>query len=305
MKFLRSLFFLLLIAGISKAQPPGSKKLNPTPKGQASLPNQPLVSKKGEPYLPEEKDCALTIDATPFLEYTGKLLSGAGSTAPTAAFPANFPMTITAKYFKNPNYAYRFRARVGTLSQTYRNTVIDNAQTAADTLYTTDSKRVRGTNITLSAGFEKRRGKTRLQGYYGAEAVLSFSSSSVDYTYGNAFTNTQTSVYTTDFEQPSATGFASSLKSNRPGATKNGSVIGLGARAFGGIEYFILPKISLGIELGWGITYKIGNDGFVRNEYWDNVGGSTRQRQITKSGGTYLGIDTDNSGGQLLLNFYF
>lgn len=269
------------------------------------LAQQGLQSKKGEPYLPEAKDCGITVDATPFLEYTGKLLSGGGATAPTAAFPANFPLTLTGKYFKNPGYAYRMRARIGTMSQTYRNTVINNAQSTTDTVYTTDSKKMKGTNITLSMGFEKRRGKTRLQGYYGAEGVLSLASSSVEYSYGNAFSNTQTSVTTTDFETPSATGYASSLKNSRPGAVKNGATIGIGARAFGGVEYFFLPKMSLGIELGWGLTYRFTNDGFVRNEYWDNVGGNTRQRQITKSGGNFFGIDTDNSGGQLLLNFYF
>lgn len=266
---------------------------------------QELKSAKGENYLPEEKDFGLSIDANPFLGYLGGLMSNNGATPPTAQSLANAPFTITGKYFTKPDFAYRARLRIGVMNQTFRNTVINNANTSVDTAYTNDSKKVRGTEVNLGFGFEKRRGKTRLQGYYGAEGNIHFSSSSTEYSYGNSFTNTNTSIFTTDFETPSATGFSSGLSNNRIGAVKNGNTLGIGLRGFAGVEYFILPKMSLGAELGWGLTFRVTNDGFIRTEYWDNVSSNTRQRQLNKAGGNYFGIDTDNSGGRLMLHFYF
>ena len=62
-----------------------------------------LLSKKGEPILPEAKDWALSVDASPFLTYTGKLLSNDGADAPAVNSLANYPLTIGGKYFISAN----------------------------------------------------------------------------------------------------------------------------------------------------------------------------------------------------------
>jgi hypothetical protein len=266
---------------------------------------QDLKSKKGENYLPEQKDYCLSIDAAPFLNYAGAIFSNNGAISPSANSLANSPFTITGKYFTKNDFAYRGRIRVGLQSQTFRNNVINNANTQVDTTYTNDTKKVSSNAINLSFGFEKRKGKTRLQGYYGAEAMIMIASGKSSYSYGNNFTNTQTSIFTTDFDTPINTGFQSSLTNTRIGEVKEGNTFGIGARAFAGVEYFILPKISIGAELGWGLMFRNTNDGYFRTEYWDNANSTTKQRQLTKAGGNYLGIDTDNSGGALILNFYF
>lgn len=267
--------------------------------------SQELKSKKGENYLPEEKDYSLSIDAAPFLNYVGAIFSNNGAISPSPNALANSPFTITGKYFKKNDFAYRGKIRVGLQSQTFRNTVINNANTQVDTTYTSDTKKVSSNAINLSFGFEKRKGKTRLQGYYGAEAMLMIATGKTSYSYGNNFTNTQTSIFTTDFDTPINTGFQSSLANTRIGEVKNGNTFGIGARAFAGVEYFILPKISIGAELGWGMVFRNTNDGYFRTEYWDNANSTTKQRQLTKAGGNYLGIDTDNTGGALILNFHF
>jgi len=61
---------------------------------------QDLTSKKGEPILPEAGDWAIGIDATPFLNYAGQLLSTSGSSAPTWNF-LNGNNTIIGKMFKD------------------------------------------------------------------------------------------------------------------------------------------------------------------------------------------------------------
>ena len=86
-----------------------------TPPDSATEPT--LMSKRGEPILPEAKDWALSVDASPFLTYTGKLLSTTGSDAPAVNALANYPLTIGGKYFISSKQAYRARVRIGVFSQ--------------------------------------------------------------------------------------------------------------------------------------------------------------------------------------------
>src|SRR5213078_3256268 len=52
----------------------------------------------------------------------------------------------------------------------------------------TDTKKTSSMGITLGAGIQKSRGKGRLHGIYGAEAVISFTGSEkTTYEYGNSF----------------------------------------------------------------------------------------------------------------------
>lgn len=263
-----------------------------------------IKSKKGENYLPEEKDCALQIDAAPFLNYMGQLLSTNGASAPSINSAGVYPFTIGAKYFKSANFAYRGKARVGVVSNTIKNAVINNAKTNTDTFYTSDSRIAKQTNVMLSVGFEKRRGKTRLQGYYGAEAALIIGAGSQRYSYGNSITKDNPSVYTTNFDEKTSTGYANALQSSRVTYVKNGATFGLGVRGFVGAEYFIFPKVSIAAEFGWGLAYKNTNDGYYTTERYDAA------NQIVKSntpisGSSTFGIDTDNTGGQIMMSFHF
>jgi hypothetical protein len=263
-----------------------------------------IKSRKGENFLPEEKDCALLVDATPVLNYMGQLLSTNGSTSPTFNSAGVYPFTIGAKYFKSATLAYRVKARVGVVSNTVKNTVISNVKTTTDTFYTSDSKTSKQTNVLLSFGFEKRRGKTRLQGYYGAEAALIIGASSQKYSYGNSITKDNPSVYTTNFDEKTATGYANSLQSARMINVKNGATFGLGVRGFVGVEYFIAPKLSIGGEFGWGLVFKNTNDGYYTKERYDAASQIIRN-STPISGSSSFGIDTDNSGGQIMMNFHF
>jgi hypothetical protein len=107
----------------------------------------------------------------------------------------------------------------------------------------------------------------------------------------------------TDFEKTAAIGFESSLQSVRVSSIKQGTLFGIGARAFVGAEYFIFPKISLGAELGWGFAYINQNDGLITTESWNTT--ATIKDGVPFAGSNSFGIDTDNSGGQILLTFHF
>lgn len=276
----------------------------------AQIPPQPaadalLLSKKGEPILPEAKDFALSIDASPFLTYTGKLLSATGADAPVINSLANYPLTIGGKYFISPKQAYRARVRIGIVSQTLSNSVIDNQNTSLDTLYIKDSRKVSSTDVTLAFGKEFRRGKTRLQGFYGGEGIIGISTGKSIYTYGNAFSNLNVSPTSTNFVSPTSLGYASAAANNRIQSESNGTGIKIAARAFVGAEYFIFPKMSIGVEFGFSLMYYNQNDGKLSTESWDAANGSVKNKTLAKSGTKGFGVDNDNSGGAIMLNFHF
>lgn len=303
---------------------------------------QDLTSKKGEQMLPEEKDWAIGVDATPFLQYMGNFFGKTTTNnAPTFNF-LTYNQTITGKYFVSAQTAYRASLRIGLGSNTSREMVSDRAYVApgpnASTGYPSAPAMKENvwkqsqTNIGLAVGIEKRRGKTRLQGYYGAELGINFSSSKDKFTYGNAL-STDTAgaafpIYVSTDDNMGA-GNVTTLGIPgiiTPGGTtvnarvterKNGAVFAVGVRAFVGVEYFILPKISLGGEFGWGLALATG--GKTKTTYESIGNGGTAATPVEQVGTTtiegskqgFFELDTDNANSifgpsaSLRLNFHF
>jgi len=292
---------------------------------------QDLTSKKGEPILPEAGDWGLGIDANPFLEYAGNFF---GKTTTNVAPTFNFlvPFQITGRYFKDATTVYRGSVRIGFGTVTERNMVTDRlaAYTNTTNTYPTNAAEVEnvwkssGNVIALSGGLEMRKGKTRLQGYYGGELGILFGSSKDKFEYGNALNSSTTTPVGVDLADDAFTGSGNILTGlnigNVPGVDarvierKNGSQFGIGLRGFIGVEYFLLPKISLGGEFGWG--FMMINNGkssaTVESQALNSAGtfvnGET-ELEGAKSGEWYLDTDNNNSvwgpAGTLRLNFYF
>src|SRR6218665_1665807 len=160
---------------------------------------QDLTSKKGEPILPEAGDWGIGIDATPFLQYAGNFFGKTTSnTAPTFNFFAS--QTISGKYFIDAQTAYRGSVRLGFGGNTQRRTVDNRSINSGAGSYPDPAAMVENvykrsnTAIGLAVGIEKRKGKTRLQGYYGGEIGIYVSSSKDRFTYGNALNPVSTST---------------------------------------------------------------------------------------------------------------
>jgi hypothetical protein len=243
---------------------------------------QDLTSKKGEPYLPEAKDWAISIDATPFLNYIGNVFSHDSSRnrAPVASWLNTNNMQITGKYFKDEKTAYRASVRVGFYSTKQVAQIADASQTGTISypnlpIYKQDIMNDRGHYVGVGFGMEKRKGKTRLQGYYGADAWLFTSGHSLKYEYGNALNSggggasqvLPSTGTTTDFGSNTVLASVTRFKSNLNGVTDSygtqarvtnvsmGQTFGIGVRGFIGAEYFMFPKIALGFEYGWGLGF--------------------------------------------------
>jgi len=322
---------------------------------------QDLTSKKGEPFLPEAKEWSIGIDANPFLNYLGNFF---GKTGPNVAPSFNnysLNQTITGKYFKDASTAYRATLRVGLNNQKNKNAVDEfvaptvlTAALAETPEQKFDVRRASTRNIVLGVGLEKRRGKTRLQGFYGADLLIWGGNTRERFKYGNDLTqsdnastafnenldatngtystnwNTVNALYNTNVVTESAPGAGDAaagfnrVESARALKRKTNGVIGVGVRAFIGVEYFVAPKVSIGGEFGWGLGYQLNTK---NKATWDaegtgtaagstQTGGEIKTKDATNGGGRFI-IDTDRNAinsatynllggsGNIRLNFYF
>lgn len=249
---------------------------------------QNLKSKKGEAYLPETGDWALGIDATPFLSYVGNLLNGNFSnTAPGMNFLTT-NQTITGKYYKDAKTAYRGSLRIGMGSTKVDSIVQGVAESAL--MYTNTTKN--STNdIYLSGGLEFRKGNTRLQGYYGGELGFGIGGSKLTKSWGE--------------------GLSDKNNTTRLLESKSGSMFTLGLRAFVGVEYFIIPKLSIGGEFGWGLGLVTTGKGSSKSEYWDSTNQKVANTEAKTGKQSEFRLDTDNNNsvfgpaGSLRITFHF
>jgi len=277
-----------------------------------------LTSKKGEAYLPEAGDWALGFDGTPFLNYAGNMFNGNTNNSVNATWVGNNPsMTIVGKYFKDETTAYRVKVRIGfgsTTTTSINDTVGMNPDFAPQGSTLTgeveDEMKTSNFMFTIGGGIEKRRGNTRIQGFYGGEILFSIGSSGEEYTYGDAGSGTSTSgtlhnpIYW-DFNTASQT-----IGGERTTKVTNGSTMQIALRGFIGVEWFIAPKVSVAAEYGWGLAMSSTGTGEEdTEEYTIALPGGTTESLITRKhntgGNSSFGIDTDNNGGVITIMFHF
>ncbi len=270
---------------------------------------QDLTSKKGEPILPEAGDWGLSVDASPFLQYAKGFIGNFNAGGQTISWNSlTTPVTISGKMFTDEKTAYRGTVTLGTSSKKYSAFVTDNTSTATPPATKEDTYKKGGPAVWLAGGIEMRRGKTRLQGYYGGEFGIGFGSTKETYTYGNAFSATVTNPNTTDW---SAWGGASNGGGSRTLSTKSGSTISLGLRGFIGAEYFVLAKMSIGGEFGFGLGLTTTGEGETVTESL-NTAGTGGQSTTTKTGksssmdfGANDNFNVFGGSGSVKLNLYF
>lgn len=290
---------------------------------------QDLTSKKGENYLPQAGDYAIGIDAVPVLNYIGNFFGKTNdNTYAGGIWNFNNPnMTITGKYFVEDGMAYRLGLRLGWGSQTSKVMVDDRTDNPATNPWpevaaeVENKMKMSATNINLTAGLEWRKGTTRLQGFYGAEVGIMLGASGEKYTYGNELSNDVTTPIAVtaadDFggNINTITDGSGALVDSRNLTVKNGLTFGLGVRAFIGAEYFIIPKLSLGGEFGWGIGFMMQGKSTITSEALGTRDGATALsvEEISSEGAksSSFGFDTQNVNplfgpvGRLNLTFHF
>lgn len=319
----------------------------------AILNAQDLTDKKGRLILPEGGDWSIGVDATPFINIVKDVVHiGAAGTHYAPLFNGinntNPTYSITGKYFIDNTTAYRGIVRI--FDQAVTNVAyIDKMNTGTPTAQTwpngidpeqvKDVQSLKNWAVGVGGGLEKRKGtKYKLQGYYGGEASLIVAGSGEKYKYGNELVNNSVTTsaaddgvaaYSTDF---GTNIFSSADHDSRTLSVKNGKTVALAVRGFVGVEYFVLPKMSIGGEFGWGFGYAVTGRSTTTVEgvdWLDDAGavigagaGQTVEDVKVKTGGKtknfFFGSDRNNTGapgqywmnsyspaGNLSLNFYF
>ena len=237
----------------------------------------------------------------PFLAYLGNAFNNSTYNAPSTQFTLG-DRTLYGKYFLAPDTAIRARARIEMYTDVDKAAVTDDGQDLEDfdsSETVTDERYFRNANVDLRAGLEKRRGHKRLQGFYGVEANLGVRRHSSLYTYGNEFDSDNPNPTTSTFTGGSYSATGRVLES-RPGGT-----LTLGGRGFAGAELFIAPRVSLGGEFGYALTYALTGSGKTIVESYDAVDEDTIQQTFDEPGGASFDMDTDNLDGSIFLLVHF
>jgi hypothetical protein len=261
-----------------------------------------MVSKKGINILPEQGEIAVGMNATPFLAYIGGFFSGAGAGAPTVNFAQNIANTnaFYVKYMLSENSAIRvhFNYAHGNNTALFTQPKSTLSYDPMHPEYVQDEVTNKNNNFLLGLGYEGRRGKGRVQGYYGAEVLIGKSSNLTDYKYGNAIDG--------NFNTPAIhNAYIAGGQRVTSDLTSNAFIIGL--RPYIGVEYFVAAKVSLGGEFGYAMVVNKDINRTTVYEYWD---GASNKVQSVKTESTLGGFHNKNMGadnlfGAINVFFYF
>jgi hypothetical protein len=262
----------------------------------------PIMSKRGFPILPQGGDWGISFNAIPVLNYVGNSFNNTVGNSISAAFPAT--NVITARKFTDDNTAYRamLRLDLGTTTNKFNSTndVAKNAD--PNSTATVEDKEVsKNSNIQIGGGLEKRKGMGRVQGIYGAMAMIGFGrgagigAGTHTYTYGNSFSSTTPTPTSHNFDGNATTPGTRTTKSQTAGGFMIGVV------GFIGAEYFIAPKLSLGAEFQWGPSYSMTGKSTTTTE--DFSTGVVKSTTTTTAGGSSLNVGTGVTS--INLNFFF
>ena len=181
--------------------------------------------KKDLSNLPQAGDWAIGIDASPFFRYAGNFFSQNGNSyVPAFTFTAQYPSSIFLK-FKTSS------------TTTIRAILIIGASQAVNKIYTNDSTKPNtdaysALNIGGIIGIEKNKSVVgRISAYYGAQIGIQ----KIPFENGSMYGKR---VYTDQSNE------------NLNYKEFGGNTAKFSATGFGGLEWYIVPRVALSGELG-------------------------------------------------------
>lgn len=272
--------------------------------GTANAQVEQITSKNGVPVLPEAGTFAIGFDALPFLRFAGNMFNGNTNNSPFAGFAnqggAGAGGTLYGKYFLSETSAIRGRLSINqSTNQNVNRVILDGQAVPQANIEVEDELITNNFGLQLGGGMEFRRGKGRLIGVYGGEALIGLNTSNESYTYGN--------LITANNQAPTTTNFGGNLVGNsRVTSRTNPNSFSLGAFGFAGVEYFFAPQISIGAEFTLGLRYTGTNRSEVVREEWEaNSAAIITVTDLNAGNLTNFGIATGVWGGSINLMFHF
>lgn len=267
-----------------------------------------LISKNGHEVLPQPGEIAIGFSALPVFNYVGNLFTGGGNTISGVNYP-NQPQAgplgltpmgnaIWLKKMVDAHTAYRARVQFNFSNISQKHVVAANELTPNpySPQFATDYTHTKNASVLLALGLEKRRGSSRVQGIYGGELLVGFYQTVITSDYGNAMD--------VNFNTPVS--YAGAYNgSSRVTKQNMGMLFFAGARAFGGIEYFFAPKVSVSGELGYTLGISTTTAQVNTYQVWDSGAQATKtyKTQASPSHVQGYGIGLDNINANV--NFFF
>lgn len=273
-------------------------------------------------YTPKTGDYAISISAIPMTQYIGQFFNGAlannyaefggqayiGGDVNTMPFRKIAPlMSVSGKYFLDKETAVRVNLGLiyqRTFTKSYSNDDAEHAINPFSQKKVIDTYLSKNNGLSLMAGLEKRAGKERLQGIYGAGLLVAATTAIDKYTYGNAITDINQAPSESNGGTVAAmNGFAYNrlIKDYNLGATWHAGIV-----TFVGVEYFFMPKMSIGGEVNFTALASFDKAQYQELEGFSTVDVARREwTELVSPSSNQITIGTGNIGANVTLNFYF
>jgi hypothetical protein len=276
----------------------------------ATAQDDPLTGKKGQPILPEKGDIGLGVNMIPFFNWFGNAFNGTNTSPGNANtfggdnkfFQIFGNSVIMGKYMLSEKSAVRisFGFNVGSIHQSMY--VQDDASNSVLDMVLDSRKQDYG-DYTLALGYEMRRGKGRIQGYFGADIIIQVrQASGFAYTYGNQFADANIVPTSHNWGNNIGTGANANKRTLFDGSN---TTFGMGLRGFIGVEYFVAPKFSIGCEFGWGFMVNGTFETVKSDEFYEASTQTTMIDDTKTAGSVRFNAGVDNLNGVVFMYFYF
>ena len=274
--------------------------------------NEQIQNKNGVDLLPVKGEYAIGVgtNISTLTGFVGNMFGYTGFNSIGNTFlvnPQSGQFSIFGKYMVSDNNAMRASIAQSGSDVTRNFEVYDDRANDPDSLVT-DTWRTNNSATYVSAGWEWRRGKSRLRGFYGGDALLSWTNNHAHYTYGNALSASNPTP-------TMAGGMPGGLWNSDYGRIteqRNSATFGVGVRGFVGVEYYIAPKICVGTEFGWRLLMSQRGKSKVSYEEYDafidngdGTFGAIRTETIETLGQRTISSGIDNLNSQIYFHFYF
>ena len=266
--------------------------------------NSELKNKNGKLILPLEGEIGLGVNAIPLLNWVGNSFNNTSDNLylnDNIFHNLNGSPIVWLKLMKTNNFAYRCSFGFSSLSAVDNQYVLDDSANSPDE-FLIDSRKRNLSVFSLGVGFEKRKGRGRVQGFYGLDARYQSVKITNDiFSYANNLSLTNQNPTSFDWSTNSVVSMT-----NRTLETNGGGSYSIGVRPFIGVEVFVSPQISLGTEFGWAYAYQRTSNTSVYVESYSASDNKVIYEDIPQSAGSssfYSQLDNFNSS--IFLTLYF
>jgi len=277
--------------------------------GASAQSNEQIQNKNGKDIMPVKGEYAvgLGVGMSSVTGWIGSMFGYTGYNNVSQTYINNpafgSSTSVFGKYMVSDNNAIRVSLSNSGQDFTNRFEVYDDRANHPDSVVI-DAFRENSSATFVSAGYEWRRGKSRLRGVYGGEAILSWQNFHRHYNYGNQ-------LGASNLTPTSSIGYWNN-DYGRIVEERFGATFGAGVRGFVGVEYYVAPKICIGTEFGWrAMLSQTGKSKFTYEEYdafidnGDGTFGAIRTHTEETLGSRTLSTGLDNFNTQLYFHFYF